>query len=521
MQGTARTAPGTGASLRVVDRTDAAGAREAIHRARAAQPDWGRRPLRQRVEMIARLGPLMLERADALVEVISAEVGRPRAESLAFEVMPSVIGHRWYCRNAAAHLSERSLGIGHPAFINKRNTVERVPWGVVGILAPWNYPLGIPMHEIVPALIAGNAVVFKTADETVGVGAAIGELMDEIGLPDGVFQHIHLDGPEAGDAMLAPDGVDKLFFTGSVRVGKQLMAKAAATLTPVSLELGGNDPMIVCADADLERAVHGAVWAGMMNCGQSCAGVERIYVVPEVYEAFMDKLGERVASLRVGTADQGHDVDVGPLCTLRQADSVRQHMEEAMAQGAQVYASAPIPETDPEPRFIAPTVLIGVDHSMRIMREETFGPIVTVMQVRDEDEAVLLANDSELGLSASVWTRDRRRGRELASRLQAGVITVNDHVLSHGIPSTPWGGFKQSGMGRGHGPYAFEAVSQPRARVEERFGFLRRNAWWFPYDQYTYDGLAGILNFMHGRGLKARLRGLWRFLKLVPRMLKP
>ena len=486
--------------------------RTAIRRARQTQPAWAALSLKTRCAYIAAMRDALLHSMDATALVISRCVGKPQLDALATEIMTTLLGSRWYERSARRHLAPKRLAGGSILFFNKKSTVHRVPHGVVGVISPWNYPLGIPMHEIVPALLAGNSVVFKTSPETLPVGECIQQLFSRAHLPEGVFQHLNVDGPLCGDLFLEPGGVDKLFFTGSVRVGKLLMEKAAKTLTPISLELGGKDAMIVCADADLERAAGGAVWAGLSNAGQSCAGVERIYVEREVYGPFLELLKQRVEALRIGP-----DQDVGAICTDRQVDTVKAHLEEALAKGAVVHAQASMP-AGLSGHFIPPTVLTQVDHSMRVMREETFGPVLGVMPVADEDEALRLANDSPYGLSGSVWTRDLRKGERLARRMRAGAVTVNDHLLSHGLTETPWGGFKDSGIGRGHGAYAFEEVTAPQVVVEDWLTLAKRNLFWHPYGDDLYRGLKGAMTALYGTGLSERLAGLGPFLRVLPRL---
>jgi succinate-semialdehyde dehydrogenase/glutarate-semialdehyde dehydrogenase len=483
------------------------------------QPEWAALPVAERAACVRAIRERLVARADEVAAAIAEETGKTRIDALATEVLPAALAISYYARRARSILGPRRLRGGSLLFLNKRSTVHRVPWGVVGIISPWNYPLGIPMHEIIPALLAGNGVIFKTAPETLGVGRVIAELMTVPELPPGLFSLVESDGPATGDLFLSAQGVDKLFFTGSVAVGKILMARAVETLTPVCLELGGNDPMLVCPDAPLERAVNGAVWAGLQNSGQTCAGVERLYVHRAIYEPFMARLRARVQALRVGP-DTDHDADIGAMCTTRQASKVREQIADAVARGARVHAQASLsPNLDPK-RFVAPVVLTNVDHDMTIMREETFGPVLCVMAVDDMQQAVALANDSMLALTASVWSADRRSAEALARRVHAGVLTINDHLVSHGMAETPWGGFKDSGLGRSHGELGLEEMTAIQVVVDERLPFLRRNVFWHPYDAGLYRGLRGLLDAMAGRGLGSRLRGAAQFARLLPRMFR-
>lgn len=489
--------PATGEIIAETPELDSDQVRNAIQRARATQPAWAATPLAVRCNYIAHLRRLLIEHSDQLAQLISDCVGKTRIEALATEILPAAIGSRWYQKHARRELKPERLPAGSVFFLNKRSTVYRVPWGVVGIISPWNYPLGIPMHEIVPALLAGNTVLFKTAPETLPVGNLLAELIQQTGMPDHVFTHINIDGPLCGDLFLEPGGVDKLFFTGSVRVGKLLMTKAAQTLTPLSLELGGKDAMIVCDDADLERAANGAIWAGLSNAGQSCAGVERLYVHDSVYAPFMSLLKHKVEALRVGR-DTDFSVDIGAICTDRQLETIRRHVNEAIATGATVFAQAAA-NTSQETHFFPPTVLTGVSHEMAVMREETFGPILGVMPFHDDDEAVRLANDSQYGLTASVWSGNARRATRIARRIRAGAVTINDHLLSHGVTETPWGGFKDSGIGRGHGKFAFEEMTAPQVVITDRLSMLKRQLFWQPYSERGYRLLRLIMSLLLGR----------------------
>lgn len=491
----------------------------AIASAREAQPEWAALDLAGRRRHVDRLRRCLIDQADDLAAVISDNVGKTRLEALATEVLPSVMAAGYYARKARRWLRPRRLR--EPLlFANKKSVLHRIPHGVIGIIAPWNYPFGIPMHEIITALLAGNTVVFKTAPETVPVGRAIERLFRDAGMPAGVFHHLNMLGPPAGDTFLDTDrGVDKLFFTGSGPVGKLLMRKAADSLTPVSLELGGKDAMIVCVDAHLDRAVNGALWGGMQNAGQTCGGVERVYVHRAIYENFVERLAEGVERLRLGPPNDP-DTDMGAIATAAQHRKVLEHIDQALADGARIAARKELPDGAYAEQMIPPTVLVDVTHDMTIMREETFGPVLGVIPVNDVEEAIRLANESHLGLTASVWTGDRRRGRRIADRLHAGVVTVNDHLLSHGMPNTPWGGFRESGLGRSHGAMGFEEATDTRVVIDERLPFLKRNVFWLPYGKPLYDGLKGAMVAIYGTGAGRRLVALARFVRVLPRMAK-
>lgn len=495
-------------------------AREALQRARAAQPAWAALPLAERVRYMLRLRDDLIDHADEVSAIVAKDVGKTRIDALATEVLPSALATDYYAKNARRFLNPRQLSAGSLLFLNKRSRIYRVPFGVVGIIAPWNYPLGIPMHEIVPALLAGNTVIFKTAPETQMVGRHIEAMIQAAGLPNDVFIHLNLPGPVAGQIMLESEHhVDKLFFTGSVAVGKILMAQAAETLTPVSLELGGNDAMLICPDAHLERAVNGAIWAGLQNSGQSCGGVERIYVHQDVYGPFIHRLKQRAETLRQGP-DTQHNVDIGAMCTERQIKTIQRQIDDALDKGATVLAQVEIDPAHAHANFYPVTVLVNVDHTMELMREETFGPVLAVMKVRDMEQAIELANDSSLGLTGSVWSSNTPAAVALGRRIQAGVITINDHLLTHGMAETPWGGFKESGIGRSHGELGFDEMTQPQVVTTEWLHFAPRNLFWHPYDEKLYEGLKGALSLLHGRGFGQRWRGLRSFAALIPRMFK-
>ncbi|MCG6981595.1 MAG: aldehyde dehydrogenase family protein, partial [Deltaproteobacteria bacterium] len=363
--------------------------------------------------------------------------------------------------------------------------------------------------------LAGNGVVLKTASETQWVGRTMEECFLAAELPEGIFNYVNIPGRLAGSALLG-NGIDKLFFTGSVSVGKQLMAEAGETLTPLVLELGGNDAMLVCEDADLFRAASGAVWAGFQNSGQSCGGVERIYVHEKVYHSFLQVLKKKVEALRVGL-DEDFEVDIGVMTSERQVSVVKRHLEDALSKGAAIYARSPEPESEGSSNSLPAMVLTEVNHEMLIMQEETFGPLVGVMRVSNMDEAVALANDSHLGLTGSVWSRNSSQAETLARQIQAGVVTINDHLVSHGLAETPWGGVKQSGIGRSHGAIGFDEMTQPQVIVHDILPFARQNIWWHPHSAKIFQGLEGAMKCLYGKSIFQRAGGLYHLLKILPR----
>lgn len=485
---------------------------QAFEAARQAQPAWAALPHRSRARYLCRVRDLLVARADDLARVISRDNGKVLVDALAAEVLPAAMAVSYYVKTSRKLMRPRTAGGGNWLLFNKRSRIHAQPYGVVGIISPWNYPFSIPFSEVVMALATGNGVVLKVASDTLEVGQALAALFYDAGLPQGLFAYVTLPGSQAGPAFLEA-GADKLFFTGSTEIGRTLMALAAPRLTPLVLELGGNDAAIVRADADLDRAAAGILWSGFSNAGQSCGGAQRILVHQAVYEPFLEALSSRVRALRVGPGgDFGSDM--GAMTSARQKKTVEDQVAACLAAGARIHAQSQAPA---EGDYLPARVLTGVTAQMPVMQGEVFGPVVAVMAVRDDEEALRIANASTLGLTGSVWSRDHRTAKKLALRIRAGAVMVNDHLMSHGLAETPWGGFGDSGIGRTHGEAGLAEMVRLQVVVDDILPGATKNLWWHPYSEKVYLGLRALLTVLYGPGLVRRLKALPRVLALVRR----
>jgi succinate-semialdehyde dehydrogenase/glutarate-semialdehyde dehydrogenase len=372
------------------------------------------------------------------------------------------------------------------------------------IISPWNFPFLIAMYDVLSALSAGNTVILRPSSSTPFTGLMVGEILTEAGLPPGVLNIINCKIPQAEEMITHPD-VQSVMFTGSVATGKRIMELASRNLTNLALELGGKDPMVVCADADVERAARGAVWAGFMNCGQSCGSIERVYVAEEIAAEFTHRVVTLTQKIRVGNPiDPG--VEMGPMATLSQLKTVQDHIQDAGDKGAKILFGGNNTTNLPG-YFISPTVLSQVDHTMKIMTDETFGPTLPIMTFADLEEAVQLANDSSLGLTSSVWTRSKKTAAWMAERMETGSVTVNDHMFSFIEPAAIWGGIKQTGMGRSHGPFGLQELVNIKF---VSFDFLNRKKqiWWFPYDSGLLPLLKKSAILFHHSRIRNKLKAL-------------
>src|ERR1700677_2188175 len=445
-------------------------------RARSAQKEWAARPLRERCAMLRHLRDAIFARREEIADVITREAGKPRVEAIFAELLLALDTADFLARQAPRWLRPEKVPHHNLAMKAKSGWLEFDPLGVVAIISPWNYPFSIPMAQVIPALATGNVVLLKPSELTPWSGALIAELCAEAKLPEDLVQVVQGRG-DLGAALIA-SGPNKVFFTGSVATGQRIAEACAKKLIPSSLELGGKDPMIVLADADLNVASSAAVWGSFMNCGQTCISVERIYAEAPIVDQFTKLCVEKTDRLRLGPPSDP-DAEVGPMIRPRQLEKVEQQIAEAKKRGARVLTGGDR-RPDLGPNFLDPAVVTQVDHSMDLMREETFGPVLAIQMVKNADEAVALANDSPFALSASVWTASRRRGREFASRLNAGSVMINDVASYYGIAEAPHGGSGDSGWGRSHSRLGLLEMVQVKYVDEDRLPRVPKS-WWFGY----------------------------------------
>jgi len=468
--------PATLESLGKLPNTSPSKVKELVAKARAAQPAWAKLSVRERARRILSARRWLIDNAEDVARTITMDNGKPLAEAMCHEILPVVDLLKYIADQAHRVIREERACVGVMRLLCRRARVAQRPFGVVGVIAPWNYPFSIAAGQVAAALVAGNSVLLKPSSFAPIAGGMVGAMFDAAGLPDGVFTHTPGDA-ETGRALIEAR-VDKIAFTGSVGVGKDVMRLAASGPTPLLLELGGKDPMIVRCDADIDLASSGAVWGAFTNAGQACASVERCYVHESIFEEFAEMCVRKALALKVGNG-LDPDVEIGPMTTPAQLEHVEEQLIDAKARGANILCGG---ERDRSRAgfFMPPTVLTGVNHSFPIMRDETFGPVLPIMPFSDDMQAVRLANDSAYGLAASIWTKDRSAAKWMGALLQAGVIMINDCVSAHAFAGAPWGGVKQSGFGRSHGRAGimeFCSVACVHENASSRKAF-----WWYPYD---------------------------------------
>jgi acyl-CoA reductase-like NAD-dependent aldehyde dehydrogenase len=485
---------------------------DAVARSRRAQALWAAQSVAARCSAIRRFGDALYARRFDLATAVTHETGKPQVEALFSDVLISLETAKYYARFAPRLLAEEHVPHHNVAVIAKSGRLRFEPFGVIAVIAPWNYPLAIPLSQVIPAVVAGNGVILKPSELTPACGQLISECSKAAGFPADLLQVVQ-GAAEVASALIKARP-DKVLFTGSVVSGKKVAEACARQLIPAVLELGGKDAMVVLADADLEAASSAAVWGGFTNCGQACVSVQRIYAEQRIVQKFTELCVAKTKSLRLGPGTDPEN-EIAPMVRANSADLIEAQLHEAVEAGAQLLTGGRR-RPDLGPNYFEPAVVTGVDHSMRLMQEETFGPVIAIQSVESADEAIALANDSSFGLSASVWTKDRQRGRQIAESLRAGSVMVNDVASYFGMAEAPHGGHGLSGWGRSHSRIGLLEMVQVKYLDVD---LLPRwpKAWWFGYNSEVAAIAGQFLDFCYAPGWWQRWRNAGAVLKALLR----
>jgi acyl-CoA reductase-like NAD-dependent aldehyde dehydrogenase len=487
----------------------------AIQAAKNAFVSWRETPENIKRLIFKNAKKILLQKSREIATLITDEHGSPLPEALSMEIWSVAEALDYYAHCTDKNLRPQRIRSRVVLFRHKSSALHFAPLGPTLIISPWNFPFMLPILDVISAISSGNTAILKPSTSTPLTASKIGDLFMEAGLPSGVLNIVTCKVPQA-EKLITHQEIQNILFTGSVSTGKRIMELASQNLTNIVLELGGKDPMVVLEDADLERTALGAVWGGFMNCGQSCGAIERVYVAHNIAEEFIARVVEIAQKLHVGNP-LDPEVDIGPITTLSQLSVVKDHLEDAKTRGAQILCGGTSLHHLPG-YFIQPAVLTNVDHSMKIMTEETFGPVLPVMTFSDPEEAITLVNDSSLGLTASIWTRNKKMAKWMANRIETGTVTVNDHMSSFAEPGAIWGGVKQSGIGRSHGHFGQLDLMNIKY-VSHDFKKKKRLVWWFPYDAQMTLFMEKAMTLFHGDRIGKKLNALFSLTLQLPRIL--
>ncbi|MCH7598764.1 MAG: aldehyde dehydrogenase family protein [Myxococcales bacterium] len=468
--------------------------RAAVERARKAQPEWAALSVESRAGYLRKVLKIVIERQEDVIETVIRETGKTRSEAITMEVFSACDSLAYYAKRASKLLAPQKRSLHGVMRFMKKMTIHQVPLGVVGVITPWNGPFILAVNPVAQALVAGNTVLLKPSEVTPFSAQLLAEFFEQAGLPEAVFQVLTGDG-ETGAALCEAD-IDKITFTGSAATGRKVAEVCGRRLVPCTLELGGKDPMIVCEDADIESAAAGALSGAYMNTGQYCCGTERVYVVDSVADEFIEEVVKRAGALRQG--DTGES-DVGAIFWPRQMEIIEAHMADAVAKGVTVRVGG---RRNPDLKglYYEPTVLTDVTHDMQIMVDETFGPILPIMRVKDEDEAIRLANDSHYGLGATIWTSDNQRAVRLAQKIESGSVCINDMTITYGCLEAPFGGRKSSGVGQINGDNGIRGYCHQMPVIVDRFKGKNSRSF-YPFSVQKDDQIQKAVRFLFGTSL--------------------
>ena len=490
--------PATGETIATVPDMGPERVAEMAAKGRAAQPEWEGYGFEGRARVLLRAQKWVMDNAERIVETIVSETGKTYEDAQLAEIGYAGNAVGFWAKYGPDYLADERIKSSQVLVKGKKLINRFRPLGLIGVIGPWNYPLTNSFGDCIPALLAGNSVILKPSEITPLTSMLLAEGMRESGLPENVLQ-IATGRGATGAALV--EHVDMIMFTGSTKTGRKVAEAAARRLIPASLELGGKDPMIVLSDADLERAANFATYYSMQNAGQTCISIERVYVEEPVYDEFVAKVADKVRELRVGRPEGPGSVEVGAITFPPQLETIKDHVADAVQKGARVLAGGN--QAPGAGRFFEPTVLVDVDHTMKCMTDETFGPTLPIMKVRDADEAVRLSNDSPYGLGASVFSRDTAKGEQVARRLQAGAANVNDAMINYTVLELPMGGAKESGLGSRHGAGGIRKYCSQQAIVVTPKLAMKKEVFMYPYSSRTTKLLARFFKFMYGRGKRA------------------
>lgn len=478
-----------------------------VEKAKTARDAWAGQSFSYRSQIILKARDIILNQLDEIAELISKENGKPLIEAISHDIMPVMDLMTHFAKNTESLLQKKNIALGKWGALGHQSYIEYYPYGLVLVISPWNFPFSIPLGEITMALLVGNVVVLKPSEITPLIALKIADILHEAGVPKEVFQVATGDGL-TGKALIN-SGVDKIAFTGSVATGKKIMSEAAQSLTPVCLELGGKDPFIVLEDADVDLASSAAVWGAFCNSGQVCASVERVFVHESIAEEFTKQVVEKTKKIRLG-AGLDPNTDMASMTMAKQVSIVDSHVKDAKEKGATILAGGKAPQK--EGLFYEPTVLEGCDHSFKIVHEESFGPIMPIMAYSDENKMIEEANSLSYALNAYIWSKDKERAKKLASKIIAGTVNINESVFSHAVPQVPFGGPKESGIGRTHGLEGLLELVRVRHVHINKMASKKNNFWWFPYSPEKLQMMKDLCWLLFG-SVSKKASSMGRFMK--------